>query len=237
MRGVVFTGDRELELMEFPDPTPGPDEVVIEMKASGMCGSDLHQYRRPKAAAARPAGSPRQPRPGIGGHEPCGIVAAVGAGVVRQQAQGRAARHGAPLQGLHRVQPLPLGLVAAVPGTAGPGLRQQRPWRPRALSEGAGLHDRAAARRIVVRDRRGDLVRHRHRLWRAAPHPAFRQRHDRDLRPGSGRAVGDAARARRWARGSSPSTSAPSGWSAPRNSAPPRRSTRARTIRWARSRI
>ena len=49
MRGVVFTGGREIELMNFPDPTPGPDEVVIEMKASGMCGSDLHQYRRPKA--------------------------------------------------------------------------------------------------------------------------------------------------------------------------------------------
>jgi threonine dehydrogenase-like Zn-dependent dehydrogenase len=49
MRGVVFTGEREIELMEFPDPTPGPDEVVVEMKASGMCGSDLHQYRRPES--------------------------------------------------------------------------------------------------------------------------------------------------------------------------------------------
>ena len=48
MRGVVFTGERNLELMNFPDPTPGPGEVVLEMKASGMCGSDLHQYRRPK---------------------------------------------------------------------------------------------------------------------------------------------------------------------------------------------
>jgi hypothetical protein len=28
MRGVVFTGERQLELMTFPDPTPGPDEVV-----------------------------------------------------------------------------------------------------------------------------------------------------------------------------------------------------------------
>ena len=52
MRGVVFTGGRELQMMEFSDPTPGPDEVVVEMKASGMCGSDLHQYRRPKRAAA-----------------------------------------------------------------------------------------------------------------------------------------------------------------------------------------
>ena len=28
MRGVVFLGDRQLELMEFPDPTPGEGEVV-----------------------------------------------------------------------------------------------------------------------------------------------------------------------------------------------------------------
>ena len=60
---------RGLELMTFPDPTPGPGEVVIEMKASGMCGSDLHQYRRPKIPAAqrhRPAAQPqpdhRRPR-------------------------------------------------------------------------------------------------------------------------------------------------------------------------------
>ena len=30
MRGVVFLGDRQLELREFPDPTPGPGEVVLE---------------------------------------------------------------------------------------------------------------------------------------------------------------------------------------------------------------
>ena len=47
MRGVVFTGERGLELTWFPDPTPEAHEVVIEMKASGMCGSDLHQNRRP----------------------------------------------------------------------------------------------------------------------------------------------------------------------------------------------
>jgi len=46
MRGVVFHGERELELMPFADPTPDAHDVVIEMKASGMCGSDLHQYRR-----------------------------------------------------------------------------------------------------------------------------------------------------------------------------------------------
>ena len=45
MLGVVFLGDRKLELREFPDPTPGPRDVVLEIKASGMCGSDLHVYR------------------------------------------------------------------------------------------------------------------------------------------------------------------------------------------------
>ena len=34
MRGVVFTGDRQLEIRNFPDPTPGPGEVVLQIKAS-----------------------------------------------------------------------------------------------------------------------------------------------------------------------------------------------------------
>ena len=41
MQGVVFLGDRKLELMDFPDPTPGPRDVVLEIKASGMCVTDL----------------------------------------------------------------------------------------------------------------------------------------------------------------------------------------------------
>jgi threonine dehydrogenase-like Zn-dependent dehydrogenase len=45
MNGVVFVGNRKLELRDFPDPTPGPRDVVLEIKASGMCGSDLHVYR------------------------------------------------------------------------------------------------------------------------------------------------------------------------------------------------
>src|SRR5213078_3293293 len=72
MRGVVFLGDRELALKDFPDPTPGLSEVVVAMKASGMCGSDLKHYR---AVGSDPR------RHVIAGHEPCGVVAAVGAGV------------------------------------------------------------------------------------------------------------------------------------------------------------
>src|SRR5262245_32017941 len=87
MRGVVFMGDREIEMMEFPDPTPGPDEVVVEMKASGMCGSDLHQYRRPKSGGESIGGLPVNPDPVIAGHEPCGVVAAIGAGVSEKMAR------------------------------------------------------------------------------------------------------------------------------------------------------
>jgi threonine dehydrogenase-like Zn-dependent dehydrogenase len=69
MRGVVFLGERKLALHEFPDPTPGDGEVVLAIKASGMCGSDLNHYR----AAGNPAV--------IAGHEPCGVVASIGPGV------------------------------------------------------------------------------------------------------------------------------------------------------------
>src|SRR5258708_24988104 len=73
-------------MMEFPDPTPGEGEVVVEMKASGRCGSDLHQYRRPKGGEAI-GGLAAPPEPTIAGHEPCGIVAAVGPGVSSARAQ------------------------------------------------------------------------------------------------------------------------------------------------------
>jgi L-iditol 2-dehydrogenase len=39
MNGLVFLGDRTLELRELPDPTPGPRDVILEIKASGMCAN------------------------------------------------------------------------------------------------------------------------------------------------------------------------------------------------------
>ena len=79
MRAVVFHGNRQLELMDFPDPTPGPGEVVLEIKASGMCGSDLKFYRAVGGASSLGLGDLDGPI--IAGHEPCGIVAEVGEGV------------------------------------------------------------------------------------------------------------------------------------------------------------
>lgn len=78
MRGVVFTGNSTLELVEFPDPEPGPRDVVLEIKASGMCGSDLKLYRPPPGAAFKALGLVDNGEPVIAGHEPCGVIAAVG---------------------------------------------------------------------------------------------------------------------------------------------------------------
>jgi len=85
MKGVVFPGDRKVQIMDFPDPTPGPGEVVLEIKASGMCGSDLKFYRAAGGAAS--LGFSTKSGPVIAGHEPCGVVAAVGSGVSEKQAR------------------------------------------------------------------------------------------------------------------------------------------------------
>ncbi len=85
MKGVVFTGDRQLELRDFEDPTPGPQEAVIEIKASGMCGSDLHNYRAPANPGGVVTGGIARKAGVIAGHEPCGVVVAVGSGVPEHQ--------------------------------------------------------------------------------------------------------------------------------------------------------
>ncbi len=86
MRGAVFLGDRKVELRTFPDPTPGPGEVVVQMKASGMCGSDLKFYRSPPGVAQAALGLGDLKDPFIAGHEPCGVVVARGAGVSEREA-------------------------------------------------------------------------------------------------------------------------------------------------------
>ncbi len=79
MRGVTFLGERKLALAEFSDPAPGPHDVVVAIKASGMCGSDLKPYRAAGGSAALGLG--KVSGPVIAGHEPCGVVAAVGSAV------------------------------------------------------------------------------------------------------------------------------------------------------------
>ena len=86
MKGIVFTGNRNVELQDFEDPAPGPDEVVLEIRASGMCGSDLKFYRAAPGEAARELGF-NNTSPMIAGHEPCGVVVAVGKNVAPGQAR------------------------------------------------------------------------------------------------------------------------------------------------------
>ncbi|MEQ9643364.1 MAG: zinc-binding dehydrogenase [Alphaproteobacteria bacterium] len=85
MKGVSFAGDRQIKWLDVPDPTPGPGEVVIEVKASGMCGTDLKTYRPPVGdgvtLGAQLVGTV------INGHEPCGVVCAIGEGVPENQAR------------------------------------------------------------------------------------------------------------------------------------------------------
>lgn len=84
MRGVVFKGNRRLEVTDFPDPSPGPGEAIVAIKASGLCGSDLRFYRDPPGTALSAWGfkNTGAENPAIiAGHEPCGEVAELGANV------------------------------------------------------------------------------------------------------------------------------------------------------------
>lgn len=73
MRAAVFEGEGRLLVKDVPDPTPAPDEVLIEVEACGVCGSDVQIINVP-------AGHPSTP-PVIIGHEFVGWVRAVGSAV------------------------------------------------------------------------------------------------------------------------------------------------------------
>ncbi|WP_246262493.1 alcohol dehydrogenase catalytic domain-containing protein [Arthrobacter mobilis] len=44
MRAIVFEAPGELALRDVADPAPGPREVVIEVAAVGICGTDTHVF-------------------------------------------------------------------------------------------------------------------------------------------------------------------------------------------------
>lgn len=72
MRAAVLTGyGRPLELKELPDPAPGPGQVAVDIRACGVCGSDLFLQK----------GGFGSELPVVPGHEAAGVVSAVGPGV------------------------------------------------------------------------------------------------------------------------------------------------------------
>ena len=70
MRAGVVYGPRDIKVEEFDTPAPGPDEVLVEVKAAEICGSDLHYHR--SDAPSNETGEM------MGGHELSGRIAAVG---------------------------------------------------------------------------------------------------------------------------------------------------------------
>jgi threonine dehydrogenase-like Zn-dependent dehydrogenase len=71
MRSSIYRGPGRIDVEQRETPRPGPGEVMIEVKACGICGTDMHILE-----AEFPA------TPGIAlGHEYAGIVREVGAGV------------------------------------------------------------------------------------------------------------------------------------------------------------
>lgn len=79
MPGVVLPGERRLEVRQFPIPEPGPGQVLVRTGASTICGSDLRAIYRPATQGT----GPEAYRGVIAGHEPAGVIEAVGQGVQR----------------------------------------------------------------------------------------------------------------------------------------------------------
>jgi 2-desacetyl-2-hydroxyethyl bacteriochlorophyllide A dehydrogenase len=75
METAVFYGGTDIRVEEWPDPRPGPGEVLVRVRSAGICGSDLHGYRG-ESPWARPV-------PYQDGHELAGEIAALGPGVDR----------------------------------------------------------------------------------------------------------------------------------------------------------
>lgn len=69
MKALLLTAPSQLELVDFPEPTPADDEVLVRIHACGICGSDIHGWD---------GSSGRRQTPLIMGHEASGEVIAAG---------------------------------------------------------------------------------------------------------------------------------------------------------------
>jgi propanol-preferring alcohol dehydrogenase len=75
---------------KFPDPKPQANQVIVRMKAAGICGSDLRRYRYSSDVLAKRGGDY------IPGHEPSGIVEIVGKDVANPKQGDRVIVYHAP---------------------------------------------------------------------------------------------------------------------------------------------
>ena len=80
MKGVFVLGNHQVEVRELPLPEPEHGQVRVQAVEAGVCGSDLHGYRRePGEGTAR----------FVQGHELTGVIDAVGPGVEHLKAGDR----------------------------------------------------------------------------------------------------------------------------------------------------
>jgi len=75
MKAIRLYAPRDMRLEDIPSPEPGPGEVLIRVRAVGICGSDVHYYVDGHIGDTRPS------FPFVLGHEFAGEIAALGPGV------------------------------------------------------------------------------------------------------------------------------------------------------------
>jgi threonine dehydrogenase-like Zn-dependent dehydrogenase len=91
---AVMTAPGHIDLQEFPVPEPEPGAVVLEMRLSGICGTDKHTFR---GETLQYAGTPHERQIGyplICGHENVGVIAAIGGADTVPDGSGRPLRVG-----------------------------------------------------------------------------------------------------------------------------------------------
>ena len=82
MKSAVFYGKHDLRVEEHPMPEVGPHDVLIQVEACGVCGTDVHIYEGDKGAA-------EVTPPTILGHEFSGVIREVGSEVKKYKAGDR----------------------------------------------------------------------------------------------------------------------------------------------------
>jgi D-arabinose 1-dehydrogenase-like Zn-dependent alcohol dehydrogenase len=81
MKGIIYKGDKIAEVREFPIPKPSKKEVLVKIKATTICGSDMHKWRTSKTELLKYFGQEKMESFWfnlIQGHEGAGIVEEVG---------------------------------------------------------------------------------------------------------------------------------------------------------------
>src|SRR6266704_2617312 len=100
-RAAVLYAPHDVRMEERPMPQAGPKDVLVEVKAVGVCGSDVHYYEHGRIGPY----IVRQPL--ILGHESAGVIVAVGADVHQSRIGERVSNEEGAL-----IEPLSVGLWA-----------------------------------------------------------------------------------------------------------------------------